>query len=129
MADAALVRVGLTARAGAAVGCLTSKELRLLELARALAPRPKLLLLDETLAGLGRQEIEDLLAVIRDLQRDDMTIVIIEHTMDAMVRLSHRLLVLDHGSIIASGTPSEVTGDRRVIEAYLGQKWANRAVN
>lgn len=129
MANDALRRVGLTSRMDAPVGSLTSKELRLLELARALAPLPKLLLLDETLAGLGRTEIDGLVSVIRDLQQEDMTIVIIEHTMDAMVRMSHRLLVLDHGSIIANGAPADVIADLRVIEAYLGQKWAKRAAN
>jgi branched-chain amino acid transport system permease protein len=128
LAETALARVGLSALADAPVGSLTSKELRLMELARALAPRPKLLLMDETLAGLGRSEVEELLEVIREVRRDDTTVIIIEHTMDALIRMSDRLLVLDHGSIISDGAPSEVVSDRRVIEAYLGQKWANRAV-
>ncbi len=127
-AETALARVGLSSLADAPVGSLTSKELRLMELARALAPRPKLLLMDETLAGLGRSEIENLLAVIREVRRDDITVIIIEHTMDALIRMSDRLLVLDHGSVISDGAPSEVVRDHRVIEAYLGQKWANRAV-
>jgi branched-chain amino acid transport system permease protein len=128
LAEAALARVGLSAFGSAPVGSLTSKELRLMELARALAPRPKLVLMDETLAGLGRSEIDELLAVIREVRRDDVTIIIIEHTMDALIRMSDRLLVLDHGSVISSGAPNEVVRDRRVIEAYLGQRWANRAV-
>jgi len=128
LAETALARVGLSGLADAPVGSLTSKELRLMELARALAPRPKLLLMDETLAGLGRGEVEDLLAVIREVRRDDITVIIIEHTMDALVRMSDRLLVLDHGCVISDGVPNEVVRDRRVIEAYLGQKWANRAV-
>src|SRR5262249_37236373 len=106
--DAALARVGLHPLADAPIGRLASRELRLMELARALASRPKLLLMDETLAGLGRREVEDLLAIVADLRRDHITIVIIEHTMDAIIRMSDRLLVLDHGSIIADGAPADV---------------------
>jgi branched-chain amino acid transport system permease protein len=84
--------------------------------------------MDETLAGLGKIEIEEILAVIQRVRFDDVTVIIIEHTMDALVRMSDRLLVLDHGSIIADGIPNVVVGDHRVIEAYLGQKWANRAI-
>jgi branched-chain amino acid transport system permease protein len=123
-ARSALERVGLAHRADAIAGALTNKELRLMELARALAGRPRLLLMDEPLAGLGSGEVEDLLAVIRALSAGGMTIVIIEHTMHAMVRLAERLVVLDHGRVLASGEPQRITQDESVIEAYLGKKWA-----
>jgi branched-chain amino acid transport system permease protein len=123
IANGALEQVGLAARADASASTLSTKELRLMELARALASRPRLLLLDETLAGLGRQEIEEMIELIRSLASDGTTVVIIEHTMHAMVRLAERLLVLDHGRVLTSGVPSEVTRDPAVIEAYLGKKW------
>ncbi len=125
-ARTALDRVGLTGRADVLAGGVTTKELRLMELARALAARPRLLLLDEPLAGLGGGETEDLLAVIRLLAEEGVTIVIIEHTMQAMVRLVDRLIVLDHGQVIAADRPDAVTRDERVIEAYLGSKWMGR---
>jgi ABC-type branched-subunit amino acid transport system ATPase component/ABC-type branched-subunit amino acid transport system permease subunit len=123
-AAAALERVGLLARADAPAGGLTNKELRLMELARALAGNPRLLLMDEPLAGLAAPEIEDMLGVVRALPARGTTVVIIEHTMRAMVRLAERLIVLDHGRILAVGKPSDVTNEPSVIEAYLGQKWA-----
>jgi len=123
MARVALARVGLTDRAGASAGTLSNQELRLMELARAVAARPRLLLLDETLAGLGRQEVEEMIATIRSLAADGTTVVIIEHTMHAMVRLAEELLVLDHGRRLTVGSPAEVTRDPAVIEAYLGRKW------
>ena len=97
-----------------------------MELARALAGRPRLLLLDETLAGLGREECDDLLAVLHRLRAAGMTIVIIEHTMHAMLRLADRFLVLDHGRVLAEGPPRVVVEDRAVIEAYLGSKFLAR---
>ena len=123
-ACAALAQVGLLARADAIASVLTNKELRLMELARALAGRPRLLLLDEPLAGLAAREIEDMLAVIRSLAERGMTVVIIEHTMRAMVRVAKRLIVLDHGRILAVGKPSDIINEPSVIEAYLGKKWA-----
>jgi branched-chain amino acid transport system permease protein len=123
-AGAALAQVGLTGRAGALAGSLTNKELRLMELARALAGQPRLMLMDEPLAGLASHEIEDMLEVIRALAAQGTTVVIIEHTMRAMVRLAERFIVLDHGAILAVGHPGEIVKDESVIEAYLGKKWA-----
>ena len=124
LAQEALARVDLAAQAAALAGGLTNKELRLMELARALAGQPRLLLMDEPLAGLGAAEVEHMLAVIRAVASGGVTIVIIEHTMGAMVRLAERLIVLNHGRILASGSAGDVTGNARVIEAYLGAKWA-----
>jgi ABC-type branched-subunit amino acid transport system ATPase component/ABC-type branched-subunit amino acid transport system permease subunit len=123
-ATAALAQVGLTGRAAALASSLTNKELRLMELARALAGQPRLLLMDEPLAGLASHEIEDMLEVIRALAAQGTTVVIIEHTMRAMVRLAERFIVLDHGAILAIGHPGDIVKDQSVIEAYLGKKWA-----
>jgi len=120
----AVARVGLWGAAHRRADQLTNKELRLLELARALAGQPRLLLMDEPLAGLGAAETEEIIALTRSLPAAGVTVVVIEHTMHAMVNLVDRFVVLDHGEKLMEGPPAIVTRDPRVVEAYLGRKWA-----
>ena len=130
MARDAIEVVGLKHLSDEVVSTFSSLELRLLEIARAIASKPKLILLDETLAGLGMNETEQVLQVIAKLRDNGITIVIIEHTMKAMLRLVDRFIVLDHGVVLLEGRPDEVINDPRMIEAYLGQKWSkSRAQN
>jgi branched-chain amino acid transport system permease protein len=126
LAEVALAWTGLSPFANVPAGSLTNKELRLMELARALAGRPRVLLLDETLAGMGHEECDEILTVLQRLRGAGMTVVIIEHTMSAMLRIADELLVVDHGKLLIHGVPREVLEDRRVIEAYLGSKWAEK---
>ena len=123
VAEEALLQVGLQDEALQLAGTLTNKQLRLLEIARALAGKPKLLLLDETLAGLGAGEVEEVTAVVRKLAAQGITIVIIEHTMQAMVRLVDRFVVLNEGALLAEGLPGDITRNTAVIDAYLGKRW------
>ena len=127
LATDAIARVGLLDIADRIAGGLTTKQLRLMELARALAGQPRILLLDETLAGLGSAETADVVAVLRTLAKEGITIVIIEHTMHTMVRLVDRFVVLDHGAVLVEDAPEAITKNVKVIEAYLGKKWIAHA--
>ncbi|MCC6710117.1 MAG: branched-chain amino acid ABC transporter ATP-binding protein/permease [Gammaproteobacteria bacterium] len=106
---------------------VSAVHLRKLEIARAIAACPTVLLLDETLAGLTSSEIENVVKLVRRIRALGITIIIIEHTMDAMLRLVDRMVVLNNGRLIADGKPEFVVRERPVIEAYLGAKWAARA--
>jgi branched-chain amino acid transport system permease protein len=97
-----------------------------MELARALVPHPRLILLDETLAGLAHEDLAGILDVIRQVRDEGVTVLIIEHTMQAMVQLVDVFSVLDHGRMIAAGPPDVIVRDRQVIEAYLGRRWMDR---
>ena len=114
---------GLAAHAAGQARTLPIGLRKRLEVARALATRPRLLLLDEVMAGLNRTELAGMVELIRRLQADGLTLIVIEHIMAAMMRLAQRIVVLHHGEAIAEGAPAAITQDRRVVDAYLGEEF------
>lgn len=122
-----LHEVGLEAKSGIPAAELTLAERKRLELARALATDPTLLLLDEVMAGLNPTETERIVELVRGINARGVSILLIEHVMRAVMSLSHRIVVLNYGQVIAQGSAAQVASDRRVIEAYLGEEYAEHA--
>ena len=119
-------QVGLSAQIDKLASNLTVAGRKRLELARALATQPRLLLLDEVLAGLNPQEIAEMIPVVRGIARGGVTVLMIEHVMQAVMNLAEHVWVLAQGRLIAQGSPLEVTADEKVVEAYLGHGTAAR---
>jgi branched-chain amino acid transport system ATP-binding protein len=125
-ARAALDRVGLADRAGDQPGELSIADARRLELARALALRPRVLLLDEVLAGLRPAELTAALALIDSLRADGLALLMVEHVVQAIAAIADEVLVLHHGEVLTRGSAAEVLSDDRVVAAYLGARYAAR---
>jgi branched-chain amino acid transport system ATP-binding protein len=125
-ADEVLELVGLAAKAELPVTALTIPDRKRLEVARAVATKPRLLLLDEVMAGLNPVEVDEALEMVRAVHATGVTIVLIEHVMRVIVGVCERAIVLHFGKLLAEGVPREVLRDRRVIEAYLGERYARQ---
>ena len=126
IADQVLDLVGLKAKADHPVSALTIPDRKRLEVARAVATRPHLLLLDEVMAGLNNVEIDDALEMVRAVHATGVTVLLIEHVMRVIVGICRRAVVLDFGQVLAQGEPEVVLRDDRVIQAYLGERYAKR---
>ena len=111
------------------VESLTIADVKRLEIAKALATEPELLMLDEVMAGLNSNEIDEALELIRKINQMGITILVVEHVMKAVMSISERVMVLNQGRLMCTGTPEDVVCDEQVIEAYLGAKYAKRRKN
>lgn len=119
-------RVGLADKRHVPAEQLTLPDRKRLELGRALAMQPELLLLDEVMAGLNATEIEETMRLVQEINEEGITVICVEHVMKAIMSISKRILVLQEGRVIANGSPSEIVKNEAVIKAYLGTRYGQR---
>ena len=122
LAQEILELTGLAEKSDQIAGNLTLVDQKRIELSRALATEPKLLLLDEVMAGLNPTETEEAVGLIRKVHRRGITLIVVEHVMEVIMNLSNRIAVFDSGELIADGSPEEIVHNDRVIKAYLGEE-------